>query len=436
MGKAEQIGSPLSARAMTATQKMFARACSRDWVDPGEVVYPDPEMVIVHDGFVETAYKELTGLGYGRITSPEKVIFLTDHEVSYSSQRAVERGRNIRSIAKAWKVDQFFDVGRGGQGHIFPIEAGLIRPGMFVMCYDMHCTNFGAVGALAMAVGTEVTSLLATGTIWTEVPHTVNIRLKGQLPKGSHARDIGFLLSHGFASGCWDFNHDYRVIEFSGTGLDGLSLTARVALCNSITEMGVANVLFNGPPPGINVSEAPDFLSDPGATYEATIDFDLSNIEPQVALPGGPDRAANVADHIGCPVNHAVIGSCGSGMYQDFVDAAEIMRGRRIADHVRMFIVPGSTATAKRLADEGLTQVFIDVGAIILPSGCGPCAGGSMGPLGPGEVSIATAATNHSGRFGAKEAEIYLGSPLTVAASALSGCLADPRKSLQSLGAQ
>jgi 3-isopropylmalate/(R)-2-methylmalate dehydratase large subunit len=118
-------------------------------------------------------------------------------------------------------------------------------------------------------------------------------------------------------------------------------------------------------------------------------------------------------------------------MYQDFVDAAEIMRGRRIADRVRMFVVPGSTATAKRLANEGLTQVFIDAGAMILPSGCGPCAGGSMGPLGPGEVSIATAATNHTGRFGAKEAEIYLGSPLTVAASALRGCLADPRESLQ-----
>jgi 3-isopropylmalate/(R)-2-methylmalate dehydratase large subunit len=295
----------------------------------------------------------------------------------------------------------------------------------------MHCTNFGAVGALAMAVGPEVTSVLATGTIWTEVPHTINIRLQGQMPKGTHARDIGFLLSHGFASGRWAFNHDYRVIEFGGPGLVGFSLAARVALCNSITEMGVANVLFNGPPPGINVSGVPDFLSDPGATYEASIDFDLSHIEPQVALPGGPDRAANVADHVGRPVDHAVIGSCGSGMYQDFVDAAEIMRGRRIADRVRMFVVPGSTATAKRLANEGLTQVFIDAGAVILPSGCGPCAGGNMGPLGPGEVSIATAATNHTGRFGAKEAEIYLGSPLTVAASALSGCLADPRKSLQ-----
>ena len=430
MEKAEQKVSPPTVRAMTAAQKMFARACNRDWVTPGEVVYPNPEMLIIHDGFVETAYKELSGLGYGQITSPEKVVFVTDHEVSYSSPRAVERGRNIRSIANAWDVNQFFDVGRGGQGHIFPIESGLVRPGMFLMCYDMHCTNFGAVGALAMAVGPEVTSVLATGTIWTEVPHTISIRLKGQLPQGSHARDVGFILAHGFASGRWAFKHDYRVIEFGGPGLAGLELAARVALCNSVTEMGVANVLFNESPPGINIDGAPDFLSDPDAPYEATIDFDLSHIEPQLALPGGPDRAASVADHVGRPVNHAVIGSCGSGMYQDFVDAAEMMRGRRVADGVRMFVVPGTPATAKRLADEGIAQVFMDAGAMILPSGCGPCAGGNMGPLGPGEVSIATTATNHSGRFGAKEAEIYLGSPLTVAASALSGSLADPRKSL------
>jgi homoaconitase/3-isopropylmalate dehydratase large subunit len=238
------------------------------------------------------------------------------------------------------------------------------------------------------------------------------------------------MLAHGFASGRWNFKHDYRVIEFGGPGLAKLELAARVALCNSVTEMGVANVLFNGPPPGINIDGAPDFLSDPGAPYEATIDFDLSSVQPQLALPGGPDRAANVVDHVGRSINHAVIGSCGSGMYQDFVDAANMMRGRRVADGVRMFVVPGTPATAKRLADEGIAQVFMDAGAMILPSGCGPCAGGNMGPLGPGEVSIATAATNHSGRFGAKEAEIYLGSPITVAASALSGSLADPRKSL------
>ncbi len=422
------LASPAGRRVpMTATQKILARACGREHVAPGEVIYPKPELVIIHDGFVETAYKDLHALGYGQIIAPEKVVFVTDHEVAYGSQRAVERGRNIRAIAKAWQIGQLFDAGRGGHGHLFPMEAGLVRPGMFLFCYDMHCTNFGAVGALAMAAGTEVTSVLATGSLWTSVPHTLRIDLTGQLRPGAHPRDVGFLLAQGFGDGRWGVQHDYRVVEFGGPGTDALDLAARVALCNSITEMGVANVLFASPPPGIDTRSAPDFISDADAPYEARMSFDLSSVEPQVALPGGPDRAEALGRVLGRRVDHATIGACGSGMYEDFADAARLMRGRRIADGVRMFVVPGTAATARRMADEGLTQIFIDAGAMLLPPGCGPCAGGMMAPLGPGEVSIATAATNHAGRFGAHDGEVYLGSPITVAASALAGCLADPR---------
>ena len=207
-----------------------------------------------------------------------------------------------------------------------------------------------------------------------------------------------------------------------------LELAARVALCNSATELGIATVLFSVPPPGFDRHEVAGFLSDPLAEYESRVEIDLGDIEPQVALPGGPENAAPVSSAAGREIQHAFIGSCGSGMYQDFADAAALLRGRRIADGVRMFIVPGSVATAQRLADDGLAQVFMQAGAMILPPGCGPCAGGLMGPLGAGEVSISTAATNHSGRFGAPSGEPYLGSPLTVAASALRGRITDPRE--------
>ena len=415
-------------RPMTAAQKMLARACGRDHVAPGEVIYPVPELVIIHDGFVETSYRELQALGYGSVVAPEKVVFVTDHEVAYTSQRAVERGRNIRRIARAWEVGQLFDAGRGGHGHIFPMESGLVKPGMFLFCYDMHCTNFGAVGALAMAAGTEVTAVLATGSLWTTVPHTVRIDLTGALRHGAHARDVGFLLAQGFGDGRFGVQHDYRIIEFGGPGIDGLDLASRVALINSITEMGVANVLFAKPPAGMDLSQAPDHASDPDAVYEGRMVFDLSGVEPQVALPGGPDRAADLVSVLGQRIDHAYIGACGSGMYQDFADAAAIVRGRQVAEGVRMFVVPGTQETARRLSDDGIAQAFVDAGAVMLPPGCGPCAGGAMGPLGPGEVSIATAATNHAGRFGAHEGEVFLGSPLTVAASAVSGCLADPRQ--------
>lgn len=409
-------------------QKLLARASGRGHVEVGEVVYPEPELVIVHDGFVEAAWRELSSLGYGAIRHPERAVFVTDHEVAYTSPAAIARGAAIRDIARRWKVGRFFDVGRGGHGHLFPLETGLVRPEMFLFAYDMHCTTFGAVGALALGVGPEVTTVLATGSLWTQVPATIRIEVRGRLPHGSHARDAGFMLAHGLASDQWGVEFDSRVIEIGGPGAQALDLAARVALCNSVTELGIATVLFDVPPPEAAASDTATFLSDPGAPYQSLIEIELGDIEPQVALPGGPENAVAVSRAAGREIQHAFIGSCGSGMYQDFADAAALLRGRHIADGVRMFIVPGSVGTARRLADDGLAQIFMEAGAIVLPPGCGPCAGGLMAPLGAGEVSISTAATNHSGRFGSPEGEPYLASPLTVAVSALRGRINDPRE--------
>ncbi len=411
----------------TAVQKLLARASGRTQVEIGEVVYPDPKLVIIHDGFVEGAYRELSDLGYRSLRIPERTVFVTDHEVAYASPLAVTRGAAIRDIARRWKIGHFYDVGRGGHGHLFPLENGMVGPGDFIFAYDMHCTTFGALGALALGVGPEVTTVLATGSLWTQVPATIRIELTGVLPASSHARDVGFLLAKALAEGQGG-EFDYRVIEFGGPGVGALSLAARVAMLNSATELGIATALFSEPPPDVTAAAFAGFASDAGAPYQATLPLDLTAVTPQVALPGGPERAASVASVAGRPVQHTYLGSCGSGMYQDFADAAALLRGRRIADGVRMFVVPGSVATAQRLADDGLAQVFMQAGAMMLPSGCGPCANGVMGPLGPGEVSISTAATNHAGRFGPPGGEAYLASPLTVAASALAGRIADPRE--------
>ncbi|MGH7107305.1 MAG: aconitase family protein, partial [Acetobacteraceae bacterium] len=401
--------------ASTAVEKLLARAAGRDRVEVGEVAYPEPELVIIHDGFVEAAWRELSSLGYGAIRHPERVVFVTDHEVAYTSPAAISRGAAIRDIARRWNIGRLFDVGRGGHGHLFPLETGLVRPGMFLFAYDMHCTTFGAVGALALGVGPEVVTVLATGSLWTQVPPTVRVELRGRLPPGSHARDAGFLLTHGLANDRWGVEFDSRAIEIGGPGAEELEVAARVALCNSVTELGIATVLFDVPPPGLSRDEAASSLSDPLAVYQSLIELELGEIEPQVALPGGPENAVPVSRAAGREIQHAFIGSCGSGMYQDFADAAALLRGGHIADGVRMFIVPGSVATARRLADDGLAQIFMDAGAIVLPPGCGPCAGGLMAPLGAGEVSISTAATNHAGRFGSPDGEPYLASPLTVA---------------------
>lgn len=410
--------------AATAVQKLLAKAAQQTHVDIGDVIYPTPEWIVIHDGFVEGAYRELTALGFKSLRDPARTMFVTDHEVAYTSPLAIARGTAIREIASRWQVGHFFDVGRGGHGHLFPLENGIVKPGMFLFAYDMHCTTFGAIGALALAVGPEITAVLATGTLWTQVPHTIRFDLRGSLPVGSHARDAGFVLTHALAKR-WDIDFDHRVIEFGGPGAALLDVPARVALCNSVTELGIASVLFSAPPDGAQLAR---YDSDAQAPFEHRIEFDLSHIEPHVALPGGPENAVPIADAAGRDIQHAFIGSCGSGMYQDFVDAAALLRGQRIAPGVRLFVTPGSVATARRLADDGIAQAFMDAGAIVLPAGCGPCAGGVMAPLGPNEVSISTAATNHRGRFG--DGEAYLGSPLTVAASALRGCITDPRELL------
>lgn len=415
-----------TARRATAVQKLLARACGREHVEVGDVVYPAPDLVTVHDGFIEGAYRELSALGFKSIRHPENVLFVTDHEVAYGSPAAIARGGAIRDIARRWKIGHFYDVGRGGHGHLFPIENGMVRPGMFLFAYDMHCTTFGAVGALALGVGPEVTTVLATGSLWTQAPPTIRFDLSGRLRRGAHARDVGFLLAHGLASGRWGVDYDYRVVEFGGAGVETLAIPDRVAMCNSVTELSIASVLFAAPPPGMDAKSFAPFQSDPDAAFEARIEIDLDHVAPQVALPGAPENAAPLASVAGRPVQHAFIGSCGSGMYEDFVAAAAVLGGKRIAEGVRMFVTPGSVATAQRLASEGIASAFMQAGAMILPAGCGPCAGGLLAPVGVGEVSISTAAANHVGRLGAGEA--YLASPLSVAAAALTGRITDPRE--------
>jgi 3-isopropylmalate/(R)-2-methylmalate dehydratase large subunit len=412
----------------TMTEKMLARASGKATVRVGEFVSPDPDVVIIHDGYVGSVHKTLSEAGYRRITNPDRVMFVTDHDVLYTEPALVLRGQNIRRVAKEWQIGRFFDVGQGGHGHIFPMEAGIVQPGSFLFAYDPHCSTFGAVGALALGVLTDISLVLATGTLSIQVPPTVRVELTGQFCAGVHPRDLGFYVAHLFSSGELNIAYDCRVIEFAGDVARRLPVHARVAICNTLTEIGVTHVLF--PPKTADGREVPElgFLeSDHDATFEAKATIDLDRLEPRVAPPGRPDYSTDVTAYIGMAVTHAYLGSCGSNMYEDFEVAAAMMDGRSVADGVRLFVVPGTVRTADRMASSGLMKTFLDAGALILPAGCGPCAGGRAGPVGPDDVSISTAATNNTGRMGAAEAKLFLGSPMTVAASAVAGRIIDPR---------
>ncbi len=417
---------------MTAVEKVLARTSGRARVSPGDVVYPDPDFIMIHDGVVRGAKRELDRLGIDRLAAPGKVIMVTDHEVIYGSARAAEFGVLNRAAARAWGVKQFFDVGRGGHGHIFPMESGMLLPGMFYFDNDRHSTNAGAIGAFGFRVGAEISRVLATGTNWVMAPKTVRLTLKGKLEPGVYGRDLGFHIARLLQQGTLDFDLDYRVLEYAGD-LDQFDLATRTALCNSPTEMRAYGTFF---PPSERIlalarerAQRPftPVFPDPDAAYEKEATLDIGSLEPQVALPGGVHRAVNISEAAGQPINHAFVGSCGSGMYEDFAIAAAVLKGKRIAPNVRMFIAPGSEQSTRRLLSEGLLQVFIEAGAILLPAGCGPCNDAVVGPLHAGEVSISTAANNNAGRFGSQDAQLYLGSPATVAASAIAGRITDAR---------
>ena len=420
---------------MTAVEKVLALKSGQAHVRPGDVVYPDPDFIMIHDGVVMGAKRELDALGIDRLAAPEKVLMVTDHDVIYGSARAAERGAFNRKAAAQWGVKHFYDVGRGGHGHVFPMETGMLLPGMCYFDNDRHATNAGAIGAFGFRMGGEISRVLATGTNWVMAPKSVRLRIEGRLKPGVHARDLGFHIASRLHAGALDFDLDYRVLEFAGE-LDPFDLAARVALCSSPTEMRAYGVFV--PPSEAILARAQacaqrpfsPVFADADAQYEAEATLDVRRLEPQIALPGGVQNAVNLSEVADTPVDHAFLGSCGSSMYEDLAEAARILRGRRIAAGVRLFIAPGSERSTRRLAADGLLQVFLEAGAVLLPAGCGPCNDAVVGPVHSGEVSISTAANNNAGRFGARDARLYLGSPATVAASAIAGKIADPRTML------
>lgn len=418
---------------MTAVEKVLAAKSGRSSVKPGDVISPDPDFIMIHDGVVMGAKRELDALGINRLATPDKVMMVTDHDVIYGSPRAAERGAFNRKAAAQWGVKNFFDVGRGGHGHIFPMESGLLLPGMFYFDNDRHATNAGAIGAFGFRMGSEISRVLATGTNWVMVPKTVRLTLKGLLKPGVHARDVGFHFAGLLKQGKLTADLDYRVLEYAGD-LDQFDLASRAALCSTPTEIRAYGVFV--PPSKAIIEFAKSraqrsfaaVYSDTDARYDADLTLDISQLEPQVSLPGSVENAVNVSEVEGTAIDHAFIGSCGSGMWEDMAAAAAILKGRRLAPNVRLFIAPGSEATNRRLATEGLLGIFIEAGAVMLPPGCGPCNDAVIGPVHSGEVSISTATNNNAGRFGARDAKLYLGSPATVAASAVAGKIADARK--------
>lgn len=417
--------------AQTCTEKILSRAMGRP-VEVGEIIHPEPDLVTVHDWYVVNFDQALQDFGVEALHAPDKVLISTDHEPLAVSAAAAERQKRVREIVAKYGITNFFDAGRGGHGHVFPMELGYIRPGMFVLAYDIHVTNFGAVGCLGIPLVTEISEVLACGTVWLRVPETIRVNLSGALQPGVSMRDIAQRLIVDLGADL----ADYTVIEYGGPALADIDFGGRMVLCNTPIEIGAKSALVESDDETRRFlesrvkGEVPEIRSDAGATFKAVLDYDLGALGPQVAAPPTPDNVVNIEEVAGKPVHYAFIGSCAAASLTDLQDAARILKGRQVAPGVRLIITPGTQEMARQAAAQGLTEIFMNAGAMITAPGCGPCAGGRIGPMAPGEVSINTGTRNDSGRLGPRDSEIYLASPLTVAASAVAGQITDPREML------
>ncbi|MBT5944540.1 MAG: 3-isopropylmalate dehydratase large subunit [Rhodospirillaceae bacterium] len=415
----------------TITEKILSRVTGSD-VSAGDIIYPEPELLTVHDWYVVNFDKALQELGVERLYNPDILVISTDHEPVAVSPQAAERQKLVREIVKKYGIKNFFDAGRGGHGHVFPVEMGFVKPGMFVEAYDVHVTNFGAVGALAIPVLIEITEVLACGSVWLRTPDTVRVNLTGALSPGTSIRDVAQKLICDLGAA----RVDYAVVEFGGPALASIDIAGRHILCNTPIEVGVKSALIEPDQSTLDYLagrvDGPIELiaSDPDAVFREVIDYDLDVMEPQVAVPPTPDCVVGVSEVAGRPVHHAFIGSCAAANLSDLQQAAAILRGHKIHPDVRFIITPGTQEIMAAAEDEGLLRLFAEAGAMITQPGCGPCAGGRIGGMANGETSINTGTRNDYGRLGAPDADIYLGSSATVMASAVAGKITDPREFL------
>jgi 3-isopropylmalate/(R)-2-methylmalate dehydratase large subunit len=405
-----------SAVAQTLSEKILSNAASKH-VTAGEIIFPEPALVVVHDWYAVNVGKALDEFGVTALHAPAKVMFVTDHEPLAVTPEAAARQAKVREIVQRFKIGHFFDVGRGGHGHVFPVEMGFVHPGMYVAAYDTHVPNYGAVGALGIPLLTEIVDVLALGSVWIKVPETVRVNVTGKLPKWVSVRDFAQRLIGDLDPEAID----YTVVEFGGPGIATLPFDARFTLCNTPLEIGAKSALVEPDAAtaeylrgrGVDPGEMPS--SDPGATYKQVADYHLDEMTPQIALPPLPDNVVPIAEAAGTAIQHAFVGSCASGMLCDLRAAADVLRNRKIDRNVRMFITPATH------------EIFAEAGAVVTAPGCGPCAGGRIAPLAPGENSINTGTRNDYGRLGPADANIYLASPASVAAAAVVGRIIDPR---------
>ena len=414
---------------MTMTQKILAKHAKLDYVEAGQLIMAQLDMVLGNDITTPVAVKEFRKIGVDRVFDVDKIAIVPDHFCPNKDIKSAEQVKFIREFAKEYKIANFFEVGQMGIEHALLPELGLVTAGDVVIGADSHTCTYGALGAFSTGVGsTDMASGMATGKAWFKVPEAIKFVLKGQLNKNVSGKDlilhiIGMIGVDGAL---------YKSMEFVGEGVKSLSIDNRFTIANMAIEAGAKNGIF--PVDEITLKYINEhskkqydiFEADEDAIYSEEYIIDLSKIKMTVSFPHLPDNTRTINNVGEVIIDQVVIGSCTNGRIEDMRIAAKIFKGQKVHKNVRCIVFPATQKIWKQAMNEGLFDIFIDAGVAISTPTCGPCLGGHMGVLAKGERAVATTNRNFVGRMGHPESEVYLASPAVAAASAILGKIASP----------
>ncbi len=413
----------------TFIQKIFEQKMGKP-VHEGEIVFVEPDYILTHDNSA-AIIKKLSEVKEGiKVKYPDRIVIVLDHVIPAASAKTANNHKEIREFVKAQHITHFYDIGRGICHQVLP-EIGLAKPGSVIVGSDSHTCTYGAFSAFSTGIDrTEAAGIWITGETWFKIPPSYKIILEGRFQQRVSAKDIILkIIGDLGADGA-----NYKSVEYHGSGIVNLDISDRMTIANMAVEMGAKNGVF--PVDKLtekwlkehNVEEYHAVWADDDAVYEKEYFYDLNEITPQVAFPHTVDNVKDISEAEGIKVDQCFIGTCTNGRLEDLHVTAAILNGRTVHPSTRLLVLPASREVYQQATDDGTLSILNRAGAVILPSGCGPCLGAHQGVMADNEVTISTANRNFKGRMGNKTAEIYLASPETVAASALKGVITDPRK--------
>ncbi len=414
---------------MTIAEKILAAHSNKKEVHPGEFIEADIDIALGNDVTSPIAIDKFKESGAKEVWDKERIILVPDHFTPNKDIKSAIQVQKVRNFAREYGIKNFFEVGRVGIEHNLLPEQGLVVPGDLIIGADSHTCTYGALGAFATGVGsTDLAAAMITGKAWFKVPESIKFIYYGKLNKWVWGKDlILYTIGKISVSGAL-----YKVMEFTGETVKKLSQFSRFSMANMAIEAGGKAGIFEVDETTLEFvkgrakREYKIYKSDDDANYNDIIEIDVSKIEPQVAKPHLPENSVNVREVGDIPIDQAVIGSCTNGWLEDLRIAADIFKGRKVHKNVRALVFPGTPTIYKQALKEGLIEIFVEAGVAVSTSTCGPCLGGHMGILAPGERAISTTNRNFIGRMGHPDSEVYLSNPAVAAASAIAGKIVHP----------